>query len=188
MSEAIAFQGHAARLRLQRRLLREHAGATVAMDDGGAGLSPITSPGRSQRLPDRRIEAMFVYSLSPIDDWRGWQKPEDLFRATIDTSPDANPAGKDEPLGAFEPHRWARAWTSARAAARKLQWKGDIRPGGGPYITILPAAEPGGLPLFVIAWKQQDNGTTFVASPVRLPWLEVEGNEWLGCADKPTPR
>ena len=122
---------------------------------------------------------MCVYSLSPIDDWRGWQKPEDLFRAAIDTSPDANPAGKDEPLGAFEPHRWARAWTSARAAARKLQWKGDIRPGGGPYITILPAAEPGGLPLFVIAWKQQDNGTTFVASPVRLSWLEVEGNEWL---------
>jgi hypothetical protein len=49
----------------------------------------------------------------------------------------------------------------------------------GRLITILPAAEPGGLPLFVIAWKQQDNGTTFVASPVRLSWLEVEGNEWL---------
>ena len=122
---------------------------------------------------------MFVYSLSPIDEWRGWQKPEDLFRPAIDTSPEASPTGKDDPLGAFEPHRWARAWTSARAAARKLQWKGDIRPGGGPYVTILPAAEPGGLPLFVIAWKQQDNGTTFVASPVRLSWLEVEGNEWL---------
>jgi len=122
---------------------------------------------------------MFVYSLSPIDDWRGWQRPEDLFRPAIDTSPEASPTGKDDPLGAFEPHRWARAWTSARAAARKLQWKGDIRPGGGPYITILPAAEPGGLPLFVIAWKQQDNGATFVASPVRLSWLEVDGNEWL---------
>ena len=47
------------------------------------------------------------------------------------------------------------------------------------FVTVLPAAELGGLPLFVIAWKQQSNGTTFVASPVRLPWLEVEDNEWL---------
>jgi hypothetical protein len=108
---------------------------------------------------------MFVYSLSPIDDWRGSQKPEDLFRTAIDTSPDANPTGKDDPLGAFKPHRWARAWTSARAAARKLQWKGDIRPGGGPYVTILPATEPGGLPIFVIAWKQQRNG-----------WLPISGD------------
>ena len=37
---------------------------------------------------------MFVYSLSPIDDWRGWQKPEDLFRPAIDTSPEASPTGK----------------------------------------------------------------------------------------------
>jgi hypothetical protein len=111
---------------------------------------------------------MFVYSLSPIDDWRGWQKPEDLFRTAIDTSPDANPTGQDDPLGAFEPHRWARAWTSARAAARKLQWKGDIRPGGGPYVTACSKAGWAAAVRHRLEATEQRNHLRCLTSPAAL--------------------
>ena len=122
---------------------------------------------------------MFVYAMGPIDDWTGWRKPEELFRARIDTSAAASPMADDDPHGDFEPHRWAQAWTSARAGARELHWEGDIRPGEGPFVTMLPSAEPGVTTPFIIAWKQDNNGMTFIASPFRLPWLEIDGTQWL---------
>ena len=122
---------------------------------------------------------MFVYAIGPIDDWTGWLRPEELFRASIDTSPAASLTVGNDPPGPFEPHRWAQAWSLARIGARELRWEGDIRTGEGPFVSMLPQTEPDRPTPFIIAWKQDNNGMTFIASPFRLLWLEIEGIPWV---------
>lgn len=54
--------------------------------------------------------------------------------------------------------------------AKKVGWEGDIRE--GPYIAGLPTHETADDGHIMIAWKQDNNGDTFVVSPYKLPWLE----------------
>jgi hypothetical protein len=66
-------------------------------------------------------------------------------------------------------------WGKAQKLAQAQGWEGDIRGGfgdsdGGPWFAPLPINEPGST-AFVIAWKQDNDGDTFVASPVPMPWL-----------------
>jgi hypothetical protein len=101
--------------------------------------------------------AMYVYALSPIDFWEPW-RTEDEYLAAI-SQDSYNGAG------------WRKAYDAFKDAALKLAqkagWEGDMRQ--GPFI--------GGLPMdlddarYCLAWKQDNNGTTFVAAPVELPWL-----------------
>jgi hypothetical protein len=115
---------------------------------------------------------IWVYSISPIDWWHGWHKPNDFFGVysdemeAIDGPPDAR--------------EFYAIWDRARELAKKLHWEGDIRPGGnGPFVIPIPTDEPG-VPAFAIAWKQDNNGSTFVASTVALPHLVDEGGEnWM---------
>jgi hypothetical protein len=56
-----------------------------------------------------------------------------------------------------------------------LGWEGDIRGGfgdsdGGPWFAPLPISN--GDIAYAVAWKQDNNGETFVASSISLPWLE----------------
>jgi hypothetical protein len=54
-------------------------------------------------------------------------------------------------------------------------WEGDIT--DGPYVFHLP---DNGYPNFYYAfvWKQRNNGTTFIASQIELPWLRECDVEW----------
>jgi hypothetical protein len=111
---------------------------------------------------------MIVYSLMPIDFWAGWQKPEVVFCGFVD----------DE---RHQMSDWGPLWEKAKRLAKRVGWEGDIR-GSGPLVTVLPLA-PGNydLPAVIIAWKQDNNGTTFLAAPWRLPWLEADmsSGEWV---------
>jgi hypothetical protein len=103
---------------------------------------------------------MIVYCLPPIDFWAGWQKISDVYR--IETP--------DE-VGFYEfrdPDEWRRLWAQAKPLAQRLGWEGDFRE--GPFVSVLPTGDCDCS--ILIAWKQDNNGTTFVASPYRLPWLE----------------
>jgi hypothetical protein len=102
---------------------------------------------------------MIVYCITPIDDWRGWLKPEKLFT----DSP------RVETL--YTKKRWEESWILAQKLALEIGWEGDIREGCGPFVSVLPQPD---VDNFLIAWKQDNNGTTFVASPYRLPWLEED--------------
>jgi hypothetical protein len=64
----------------------------------------------------------------------------------------------------------------AMELARGLGWRGDIR--DGPFIAGMPTFEIRHTSLFLVAWKQDDDGLTFIASPVPLPWLAR--NETVG--------
>lgn len=106
---------------------------------------------------------MYLYVTGPIDDWSGWQKPEEMFRVRVRTD-----------LPPFElSHRdadeWPRLWNQAQDAAGRQGGENDIRE--GPYVSVLPNPD-GFCSEVIIAWKLNNNGTTFIASPFPLPWLE----------------
>jgi hypothetical protein len=68
----------------------------------------------------------------------------------------------------------------AYALARLVHWEGDIRE--GPFVSMLPF--PGNnWSAPIIAWKQDNNGTTFIASPVSLPWVEAVCESWIAMDD-----
>ena len=64
-------------------------------------------------------------------------------------------------------------WRVARQLGRRIGWEGDFR---GPISCPLPNGDCGGE--YLIAWKQDNNGATFVASPFALLWLQREANGW----------
>jgi hypothetical protein len=109
---------------------------------------------------------VIIYCLPPIDQWSGWQKPDQVFTGTDKDDGDTHPA--DE---------WPELWKEVQRLAKGLGWEGDVRE--GPFVTVLPR-EPGDYwPGYVlVAWKQDNNGTTFLASPIHLPWLETDMAEW----------
>jgi hypothetical protein len=101
-----------------------------------------------------------IYTLSPIDDWDGWNELHE-------TSPD-----RDKPDALWE----LLSALQQKARTIRYPWEGDCSQ--GPFWLPLPADT--GNYLFLFAWKQSNNGTTFVASPVELPWLDQIGHHWQG--------
>jgi len=111
---------------------------------------------------------IFVYGVEPIDVWLGWND-EEQFRASVDRWCVLESRGPFWAL--YEAFR-----DQSMEIARSLGWQGDIRE--GPFIAGVPTFEIRNTSLFMVAWKQDDDGLTFIASPVRLPWLEL--NEAMG--------
>lgn len=103
---------------------------------------------------------MYVYECSPIDFWHGWHPLRTLMVR-----------GGDEYDWAMEglpsPGEVDATWKLAQTMARILGWEGDVR--SGPYWIPLPWDT--GVWDFAIGWKQDNNGTTFIASPVQFTWL-----------------
>ena len=61
--------------------------------------------------------------------------------------------------------------------ADKIGWEGDISQ--GPFITGV-AASDGGDSQIIMAWKQSNDGATFIISPNKLQYLEREALDYLG--------
>jgi hypothetical protein len=80
-------------------------------------------------------------------------------------------------------HELMCRYIAARSIARRVHWEGDIRSGSGPFICPIPDGDSTGE--YLIAWKQNNNGTTFIASPFRLSWLEPENEFAAGEYDIP---
>jgi hypothetical protein len=78
---------------------------------------------------------------------------------------------KPEYIG-IGPEEVEARWRKAQELARRAHWEGDVREGsGGPWFCPIPM--PGTVE-YLIAWKQDNNGESFVASPFPLPWLEED--------------
>lgn len=103
---------------------------------------------------------IYVYAVGPIDFWSGWLTPEEAIGPT-DT------AGAHEP-SKIDQSDFEEFFGQAKEIARSTRgWEGDIRQ--GPFVAGFPVHDGGA---FVVAWKQDNNGTTFIASPQRLLHLE----------------
>jgi hypothetical protein len=104
---------------------------------------------------------MFVYAMGPIENWEGWRPAEGAS-----TFGEASIAERAE---------FREFFSRAREIARELGWEGDISE--GPFVSALPDPAQHGSAIMV-AWRQSKNGTTFVASPFRIPYLENESWKW----------
>jgi hypothetical protein len=104
------------------------------------------------------VPALFVYVTAPIDFWDGWTREGRYVKEL---------AARDyySPKAVAE---YKALMSVAMELARGLGWDGDIRE--GPYVTALPNPDSGCSDI-IVAWKQDNNGTTFIASPRLLPWL-----------------
>jgi len=115
-------------------------------------------------------KAIFVYTQPPIDWWIGWMT-EDEFKVQLRNHEDG-----DREIRDYEAFR-----SKGYSLARAIDWDGDMRE--GPFVAGLPTGENGDEAVMV-AWKQDNNGTTFVVSPIRLPWMEYSSMEWVECSEE----
>jgi len=94
----------------------------------------------------------FLYMLPPIDHWDdlGWQEPPQDWRKT------------SAALALAE---------GMRAIRSSTYWEEDISV--GPLVLLLPSEEETADKLhWSVGVKISNNGTSFVWSPVALPWLQ----------------
>lgn len=109
---------------------------------------------------------LFVYSLAPIDFWTGWLTEEQyLLQLAGEAIRSENYTATLEQIAA----RYLQQKAAALSQAKSMGWEGDMRE--GPFIAGLPPDAPGADGQIMIAWKQRNNGETFVVSPHPLPWL-----------------
>jgi hypothetical protein len=117
---------------------------------------------------------MIVYQLGPIDVWFGWTPLADVIALA------AKPIEERVDWCHFEVAELKGALAHAQRLARRMWWDGKLRQGdGGPYFCPLP--ENSFAPrLFLLAWKMDNNGTTYIAAPHRLAWLDDDdGVDWV---------
>lgn len=122
---------------------------------------------------------MIVYQLGPIDVWFGWTHLDDVLATA------SKPLDERIDLCPYSTTTLQNTLTRAQRLAEALGWDGDLRE--GPYFSRLPENDfyPGS---FLLAWKQDNNGTTYIASPYRLPWLETDCIDWITETSEQPPR
>ena len=113
---------------------------------------------------------IYVYCVSPIDDFHLWTEAVQYLNQKVT---------KDF-FSTSEFNEFNEVFGIGKMAARLLGWEGDIRE--GPFVSMLPSYDSGSNSPFIIAWKQDNNGTCFIVSPYLLPWIEVStGSPMVRC-------
>lgn len=110
---------------------------------------------------------LVVYTTAPLDYWTG-MVPLDRVVASQTRGDPGDQATVDRLPSLLE---------EAKAlAAEHLLFEGDIVQ--GPYVSFIPDPEYNRT-LPVIGWKQRNNGTTFFASLIALPHLEMASDHYV---------
>ena len=108
---------------------------------------------------------MFIYETDPLDYFDGMVPLDEAIqkRANDDTTPPGWGIGINEIIHFI-------MFCAYKVAKKKTFWEGDIR-GNNIYLFSLPDPDSVSSRLGLI-WKQDNNGTTFICSPVEIPWLK----------------
>ncbi len=106
----------------------------------------------------------FAYQLPPIDfGWDSCPTVEDYY-ATLAKDVFRGYA-RQENLNEFRDN-----FKTAKAMASDIGWEGDFR--GEAHVFMMPDEDQF---TYGFAWKQDNNGTTFVISPQPMPHLQRYG-------------
>lgn len=102
---------------------------------------------------------LFVYEADqPIDFWRGWLDISQVVQSI-----------KEDGGGNIDYQELIMLMVDAFDGASKIDWEGDIRE--GPYFSVMPTNED--FCPFIVAWKQNNNGQTFLGARVPIYSLEM---------------
>ncbi len=108
----------------------------------------------------------YVYELAPIDfNWE--HLPTVEATAIALAGHDAQAAVRKTNVAGMESDQFLSLWRSAQDAALSAGWGGDHR--NDPVVMWLPG-DSEFVPGFVL--KQDNNGTTYVVSPLPMPHFE----------------
>src|SRR3990167_1101125 len=111
---------------------------------------------------------LYIYACNAIDFWDGWQTLDRL---------QWHDDGWGEDTDATRLLLLANRVRSCGAGFRQYGWEGDVRSGHW-MVSGLPDPDSATSRL-MFAVKQDNNGTTFLASELPLPWLgESFCGEW----------
>lgn len=109
---------------------------------------------------------IFAYHMPPIDWWIGWKSECEFINDIVKWFGDLTDITS-------EINNVSEFKAAAEIVAKKLGWEGDCRE--GPYYSGLPCE--GGFN-FILAWKQDNNGSTFVFSEVPLSFLQRDAVDY----------
>lgn len=95
-----------------------------------------------------RVERFHIYGIIPIDFWQGWIPVDEFLQRWPDLIEDVE-----------------LQLLIVKREATRMGWDGH----GEICMTGFPIEGGGG---YLFGWQQQDNGTSFIVSPIEMPWLE----------------
>jgi hypothetical protein len=102
-------------------------------------------------------------------NWEYLQTVEEIIRLTAHSSI----KGLDDDLLNNDPlfnlETFLNDFRRAKYLAKSTGWDGDYRTGHEPRVLWLPCETEF---QYSFCWKQNDDGETFVVTPILLPWLK----------------
>lgn len=107
----------------------------------------------------------YVYELGPIDhNWERLQSVRSAMRAI--GADDADQRFESSPFDGLAVDEFLSSWEGAKGAAARAGWEGDFRQ--DPVVFWVPDSVQF---RYGFTFKQDNNGTTWVVSPVELTHL-----------------
>lgn len=109
------------------------------------------------------------YVSSPIDSWGGLKTIKETVQTLAEEFEGGNCAewlAECDEATSLDIQEFLANWDSAKVAAKDAGWEGDFRE--PPMVFWLPCETEC---RYGFAFKQENNGSTFVVSPLALPWL-----------------
>jgi hypothetical protein len=108
---------------------------------------------------------VYAYHITPMDI--GWEMMPTLDQVIREASKYKIP---HQPLAFIESTQYLLNFAAlAFKEAEKVGWEGDFRPGHEPRVFFIPNEVDVS---YGLVWKQDNNGATFVISPVPMPHLQ----------------
>ena len=110
-----------------------------------------------------------AYQLNPIDfGWEHLQTAQEVAAKLPASEADATIDGEPNSAG-LSTAKFLKDLTEARGLAKAKGWEGDFQRGHEPHVFWLPGENEFS---YAFVWKQDNNGATFIISPIPLPWLD----------------
>lgn len=107
----------------------------------------------------------YRYKIFPID--YGWDNLKTVSQTVADLAIAENREGIKHDVNTKKIKAFLKQLDLAKEMAREIGWEGDFR--HEPYVFYLPSE---GEFVYGFAFKHDNNGDTFVISPIELPWLD----------------
>lgn len=137
----------------------------------GGGRGPVHGGGKvtillfdDEIIAQENVMDWHTYEIAPIDfGWENLKTVQETAAALLEKS-ESSTCKND--IDSSELQAFLRSWETAKDAASKSGWEGDFR--DQPVVIWIPAETEFS---YGFVFKQENNGTTYIISPVEMPWL-----------------